>query len=78
MLYNVILPTETNFPIRSRYGFYFLFSLLFKAFVMFVTFLLFQSNLYVVLACGKGPKNSVQIEIFSRQKTCFMRLAVQG
>ena len=25
---------------------------------MFVTFLLFQRNLYVVLACGKGPKNS--------------------
>ena len=26
---------------------------------MFVTFLLFQSNLYIVLACKKGPKNSI-------------------
>ena len=34
-----------------------MFSLTFKAFVMFVTFLPFQSNLYVVLARGKGPKN---------------------
>ena len=31
---------------------------------MFVTFLLFQSNLYVVLARGKGPKNSVNRDLF--------------
>ena len=31
---------------------------------MFVTFLLFQSNLYVVLARGKGPKNSVHRDLF--------------
>ena len=36
---------------------------------MFVTFLLFQSNLYVVLARGKGPKNSVQRDIFHTKKT---------
>ena len=35
-----------------------------KAFVMFVTFLLFQSNLYVVLARGKGPKNSIHRDLF--------------
>ena len=68
MLYNVIFPTETNFPIRSRDVFYFLFSLIFKAFVMLVTFLLFQSNLYIVLACGKVQKTAF-IEIFSKQKT---------
>ena len=56
---NVIFPTELNFPIRLKYVFYFMFSLTFKAFVIFVTFLLFQSNLYVVLARGKGPKNGV-------------------
>ena len=31
---------------------------------MFVTFLLFQSNLYVVLARGKSPKNSVHRDLF--------------
>ena len=41
-----------------------MFSLAFKAFVVFVTFLLFQSKLYVVLAYGKGPKNSVQRDLF--------------
>ena len=41
-----------------------MFSLLFQAFVMFVTFLLFQSNLYIVLAHGKGPKNSVYRDLF--------------
>ena len=59
MSYNVIFPTEENFPVRSRYVFYFMFSLKFQAFVMFVTFLLFQSNLCVVLAREKGPKNCV-------------------
>ena len=34
----------------------FVFSLTFKAFVMFVTFLLFLINFYVILAFGKGPK----------------------
>ena len=38
-----------------------------KAFVMFVTFLLFLINLCVVLAYGKGP-NKAFIEIFLRQK----------
>ena len=61
---NVIFPTETNFPVRSRYLFSFMFSLTFKAFMMFVTFLLFQSNLYVVLARGKGPKNNVHRDLF--------------
>ena len=40
---------------------------------MFMTFLIFQSNLYVVLACGKGPKNSIHKDLFKienpRQKT---------
>ena len=31
---------------------------------MFATFLLFQSNLYVVLVHGKGPKNSVHRDLF--------------
>ena len=31
---------------------------------MFVTFLLFQRNLYVVLACGKSPKNSAHRDLF--------------
>ena len=39
---------------------------------MFVTFLLFQRNLYVVLARGKDPKNSVHRDLFrtknSKQK----------
>ena len=32
---------------------------------MFVTSLLFQSNLNVVLAPGKGPKNSVYRDLFT-------------
>ena len=44
--------------------FYFMFSITFKAFVMFVTFLLFQSNLYVVSARGKEPKISVHRDLF--------------
>ena len=43
-------------------------SLKFKAFVMFVTFLLFQSNLYAVLAHGKGPKKSVHGDFFITKK----------
>ena len=31
---------------------------------MFVNFLLFQSNLYIVLAHGKGPKNSIYRDLF--------------
>ena len=57
----------TSFPQLNRISqsgrdtfFYFMFSLTFKAFVMFLTFLLFQSNLHVLLACGKGPINRVQ------------------
>ena len=42
---------------------YFMFSLTFKAFVMFLTFLLFQSNLQAVLACGKGHMNRVHREL---------------
>ena len=41
-----------------------MFSLTFKAFVMLVTFLLFQNNLYIALARGKGPKNSVHRDLF--------------
>ena len=48
--------------------FYFMFSLTFKAFMMFVTFLLFQSNLYMVLECGKGPKNSIHRDLFWTKK----------
>ena len=35
---------------------------------MFVTFLLFQSNLYVVLAHGKGPKSSIHGDFFITKK----------
>ena len=59
MLYNVILPTKMDFPLRSRCIFYFMFSLTFKVFVTFVTLLPFQSNSYIVLLRQKGPKNSV-------------------
>ena len=45
-----------------------MFSFTFKIFVMFVTFLLRLTNLYIVLARGKGTKKAF-IEIFSRQKT---------
>ena len=48
--------------------FYFMISLTFKAFVMFVTFPLFQSNLYKVLAHGKGPKNSIHMDLFKTKK----------
>ena len=45
----------------------------FKAFVMLVIFLLFQSNLYLVLASAKDPKDSVHRDIFKaknpKQKT---------
>ena len=65
MPYNAIFTTETNLIIR--YVFYFMFSLIFKVFVMFVTFLLFQSNLYIVLAPAKGPENSVYIDLFHKK-----------
>ena len=61
---NATFTTETNLIIRPRYVFYFMFSLTFKVFVMFVT-LLFQSNLYIVLARAKGPENSVYIDLFN-------------
>ena len=64
MPHNIIFPTETNFPIRPRYVFYFMFSHTFKTFVMLMTFLLFQRNLYVVAASGKGPKDSVHRDLF--------------
>ena len=57
MLYNVIFPAETNFPNRSRYAFYFMFSLLIKVFVMTMTVLLFQSNLYEVAHTLRDLKN---------------------
>ena len=41
-----------------------MFSLTFKAFVMFVTIFLFRSNLYIVLARGTGPKNSIHRDLF--------------
>ena len=75
MSHNIIFRTESDLLIRSRYVLYFMFSLTFKVFVMFVTFLLFQSNLYVVLARGKGPKNSVHRDL-SRLR--FIRLKVRG
>ena len=56
-----------------RYVFYFMFTLTFKAFVMLLTLLLFQSNLFVFLAHGKGLKNSVHRDLFraknAEQKT---------
>ena len=45
-----------------------LFSLMFKASVMIRSFLQFQSNLYVVLACEKGPQNSVHRDLFKTKK----------
>ena len=44
--------------------FFILSSLTFKDFVMLVTFLPFQSNLHVVLAREKGPKNSFHGDLF--------------
>ena len=73
MPYN--FPTKKNFPIRSRYVFYYVFSHFYLniAFVVFVKFLLFQSNLYLVLALEKGPKNSIHGDLFKtknpKQKT---------
>ena len=70
MPYSAIFPTETNFPNRSRYV-YFLF------YFFLTTFLLFQSNLYVVLARGKGPKNSVHKDLFKtinpKTPSCVLR-----
>ena len=40
-----------------------MFSLTLTAFVMFLIFLLFQSNLHVVLACRKSPINRVHREL---------------
>ena len=44
---------------------------------MFVTFSLFQSNLYVVFACGKGLKYSVHRNLFKtkgpKQKTARLQ-----
>ena len=53
---------------------------------MFVIFLLFQINLYLVLARGKGHKNSIHRDLFktknSKKKTdlklCFACLKVRG
>ena len=67
MLYNVLFPAETNFPIRSRH-ISFIFSATFKAFVMLMTLLLFQSNLYLVLVHEKGPKNSIHRYLFKTKK----------
>ena len=36
---------------------------------MFVTFLLFQSNFYVILARGKGPQNSVHRDLFKTKNS---------
>lgn len=35
---------------------------------MLMIFLLFQSNFYVVLARGKGPKNSIYRNLFKTKK----------
>ena len=48
-------------------------SLTFKAFMMFVIFLPFQRNLYVVLAHGKSPKNSVHRDLFKRKNPNIFR-----
>ena len=49
---------------------------------MFMKFLLFQSNLYVVLARGIGPKNSVHRSLFKtkipKQKTPRLLAAFYG
>ena len=53
---------------------------------MFVIFLLFQINLYLVLAREKGHKNSIHRDLFktknSKKKTdlqlCFACLKVRG
>ena len=46
---------------------------------MLLTFFLFQSNLYIVLAHGKGPKNSIHRDLFktktSKQKTPRLQAA---
>ena len=70
----VVKSNPSSFPIRSTYVFYFTFSLACKFSVMLVAFLLFLSNLYIVLARGKGPKK-VFIEIFSRQVTLNKKFA---
>ena len=36
---------------------------------MFVTFLLFPNNLYVVLVCEKGLKNSIHRDLFKTKNT---------
>ena len=60
----------------------FLLSLTFQAFVMFVLFLPIQSNLYLVLARGKGPKNSIHKKFFKtklpRPQLDFTCLTVHG
>lgn len=63
MPYNVIFTTEANFRINQGQ-----FSLLMKIFVMFMMFLLFQSNFFVFLARGKGPKNSIYRNLFKTKK----------
>ena len=40
---------------------------------MFMTFLLFQRNLYIVLARGKGPKNSVYRDLFKTKNPKILR-----
>ena len=54
---------------------------------MFVTFLLFQSNLYIVLAQEKGPKNSNHRDCFKTKnpkqnppvpQQHFIRFTVHG
>ena len=47
MPYNIIFPNESNFDSGQDTFFIFMFSLTIKAFVMFVTLSIFQSN-YVV------------------------------
>ena len=63
--YNVLFPIQTDFPIRSRYV-DIMFSLTFKAFVIFMTFLQFQSTLEPSSCMWK---NSVPGDLFKTKKT---------
>ena len=64
--YNVIHPTELNFPIRST-CFLFLFFSHLRVLWCSSHFLLFQSNLYLVLVHGKGPKISIHRGLFKKK-----------
>ena len=64
MLYSVIFPTEINLPIRPRYDFLFYIFLSYLKLLWYLTLLLCQSNLCIVLAHGKSPTNSIHKDLF--------------